>query len=279
MPSKRKGLLEALREMPNDSSTKTLLVTLAVTSVCALLVSTAAVLLRPVQLAHQEREREEQILGIASRLPGIEQLMGTIEAPRLESRLIELETGRVIESGSAADYDLLLAASDPRQSVELPPDEDIAGIQRRALFAPVHLLMQEDEVKLHILPVYGSGYASTLQGYLALAEDGNTVAALTFYQHKETPGIGTRIDRPEWRSQWQGKKVRDEEGRLRIDIAAGTVPDSSPEAAYRVDGITGATRTTRGVANLVRFWLGDYGYGPYLARVRSAAAPDAGASP
>jgi transcriptional regulator of nitric oxide reductase len=35
-----------------------------------------------------------------------------------------------------------------------------------------------------------------------------------------------------------------------------------------VDGITGATRTSQGIDGLLRFWLGDFGFGPYLRRIR-----------
>ena len=73
---------------------------------------------------------------------------------------------------------------------------------------------------------------------------------------------------PDWRERWQGKKLRDEAGRLRIGVAKGPVEPGSPEAAYLVDGISGATRTGQGVADLLRFWLGDQGFGPYLDRIR-----------
>ena len=36
-----------------------------------------------------------------------------------------------------------------------------------------------------------------------------------------------------------------------------------------VDGITGATRSTTGVSNLVGFWLGDWGFGLFLARLKA----------
>jgi Na+-transporting NADH:ubiquinone oxidoreductase subunit C len=37
---------------------------------------------------------------------------------------------------------------------------------------------------------------------------------------------------------------------------------------YRVDGLAGATITGRGVTEMLRFWLGEQGYGPYLERLR-----------
>jgi Na+-transporting NADH:ubiquinone oxidoreductase subunit C len=171
-------------------------------------------------------------------------------------------------------YDQRKAAKDPQQSIALAPEDDIAGIRRRAKYATVYLVRSENEVKLIILPVHGSGYASTLYGYLALKGDANTLVALSFFEHAETPGLGAQIDEPDWREQWQGKKLRDEDGRLRIGVAKGSVEPGSPEAAYQVDGISGATRTSQGVAELVRFWAGDQGFGPYLERLRpSGGAP------
>ena len=59
--------------------------------------------------------------------------------------------------------------------------------------------------------------------------------------------------------QWQ-PKIRVVKG------AAGPV-DEDP---YQVDGLSGATITSRGVSDLVNFWLGENGFGPYLAQHRSA---------
>jgi Na+-transporting NADH:ubiquinone oxidoreductase subunit C len=36
---------------------------------------------------------------------------------------------------------------------------------------------------------------------------------------------------------------------------------------HQVDGLAGATLTGRGVEHLVRYWLGEQGFGPYLARL------------
>jgi Na+-transporting NADH:ubiquinone oxidoreductase subunit C len=37
---------------------------------------------------------------------------------------------------------------------------------------------------------------------------------------------------------------------------------------YQVDGISGATLTSNGVTNLIRYWLGEQGFGPYLTKLR-----------
>jgi Na+-transporting NADH:ubiquinone oxidoreductase subunit C len=269
MPSNRLAdRLRAFREMPNDRPAKTLAVALAVALVCAALVSSTAVLLRPLQLANQERDRQQHILAIVARLPGLEKLFGAVALPEVEAQVVELSTGSTVRAIDPAAYDQRKAAKDPQQSIALAPEDDIAGIKRRAKYATVYLVRSEGEIKLVILPVHGSGYASRLYGYLALAGDANTVVALSFFEHAETPGLGAGIDDPAWQQQWQGKTLRDEAGRLRIGVAKGRVDPGSPEAAFQVDGISGATRTSQGVAELVRFWAGDQGFGPYLDRIR-----------
>jgi Na+-transporting NADH:ubiquinone oxidoreductase subunit C len=122
-------------------------------------------------------------------------------------------------------------------------------------------------VRLIVLPVHGSGYVSTLYGHLALDSDGRTIRGLDFYEHAETPGLGSEIETPAWRALWPGKLTRDASGALRVGVAKGKVDPDGPDAAYQVDGITGATRTGIGVTNLLRFWLGPDGYGPYLERL------------
>jgi Na+-transporting NADH:ubiquinone oxidoreductase subunit C len=107
-------------------------------------------------------------------------------------------------------------------------------------------------------------------GYLALDGDLETVRSIQFYAHEETPGLGAEIDTERWRSQWQGKRLRDETGALRIRVSKASVAPGSPEFPYSVDGITGATRTGNAVTRIVRFWLGPDGYGPFLERLTAA---------
>ncbi len=255
--------------MPNERPAKALLVALSVSFVCALIVSTAAVLLEPFQAANRERDRQQRILEIVQRLPGSEELLGEAGTANIRTDIVELATGHIVRSMDAAAYDQRKAATDPLHSVAVPAEHDIAGIRRRAKFAPVTLVERDGRIELIILPVHGSGYASTIYGFLALRGDANTVVALSFFEHGETPGLGAELDSPEWLAKWPGKSVRDEVGRNRNAVLKGRVEPGSASAAFEVDGISGATRTSDGVTNMLRFWLGDYGFGPFLERIRS----------
>ncbi len=119
-----------------------------------------------------------------------------------------------------------------------------------------------------ILPVRGYGLWSTLYGFLALESDGNTIAGLGFYEHGETPGLGGEVDNPRWKAQWPGKEVY-EDGDPVIRLIKGSVDPNAANAEHKVDGLAGATLTSKGVTNLLQFWLGERGFKPFLDNLKS----------
>jgi len=247
-----------------DSAPRALGIALLVAFVCALLVSAISVGLRPQQLANIEAERIAQLELVLGALSDIGQAQ-TIES--LEARIVDLASGDYDDTQDVATFNAEAAVGKPGSSVAIPTDIDLAGIKRRALYARVYLVRDSaGRIELIILPVWGRGYQSTLRAWLVLEGDTRTVRALKFYQHGETPGIGARIQEPEWEALWHDVPVYDDNGILRIGVKlhAGGGGDST----YLVDGISGATRTTQGVDGLLRFWLGDFGFAPYLQRVR-----------
>jgi Na+-transporting NADH:ubiquinone oxidoreductase subunit C len=248
---------------------KAVLVTLAVCLVGSVLVAGTAVLLKPLQVANQERERQARIAGLIARLPDVDQTPGTDKQIRIEARVVDLATGRFATSMDPSRFDQRRAAKDPEQGVAIPSKYDIAQIKRRARFAVVYLVRQGGRLRAVILPVHGQGFGSVLYGYLALSSDTATVVGLSFYRHGETPGLGALIDDPKWRDKWRGKKVWGDGDKPSLGVAKGTVDPKSPEAAYLVDGLTGATWTSRGVTNLLRYWLGKDGFGPFLRNLRN----------
>lgn len=257
-----------IASMPNDSNAKTLLVAFLVALFGSILVSASAAFLQPRIEANLERERERNLLEIVQRLPGSEKLFDRAGDVAVENFVVDLVSDEIDRGLQAEQVDPTTMAEEPDTSIAIPPDRDIAGLRRISRYQIVHLVRADDELHLIVLPVRGQGYASMLYGYLGLAGDANTVVGLNFYEHGETPGLGGQVDSQEWRQQWQGKKVRDPQGQLRIGVARGDVAPDDPDAPYRVDGLTGATFTSQGVNNLVRFWLGDDGFGPFLNRIR-----------
>jgi Na+-transporting NADH:ubiquinone oxidoreductase subunit C len=104
-----------------------------------------------------------------------------------------------------------------------------------------------------------------------LEEDYNTVAGLGFYEHGETPGLGGEVDNPKWKGLWPGKEIYDD-GEVAIQLVKGNVDSSTPGAVNKVDGLSGATLTSRGVSNLLQFWMGALGYQEFLRNLRQGEA-------
>ena len=102
---------------------------------------------------------------------------------------------------------------------------------------------------------------------MALEGDLNTVAGLGFYSHTETPGLGGEIDNPRWKAQWPGKKLYNDSGDLAIQVTKGKNNPELADSIHKIDGLSGASLTTRGVDNLVHYWLSEGGYGPFLAQL------------
>jgi Na+-transporting NADH:ubiquinone oxidoreductase subunit C len=247
-----------------DSTRRALVVALAVAFVCGLLVSAVAVTLRPVQRANVEAERMAQLQLVLDALSGIGR---ELAIDSLEQHMVELASGRFDDSIDADRFDAERAAASPTEGTAIPPELDVAGLKRRALHARIYLVRDDrGEVDLVILPVSGRGYQSTLHAWLVLDGDARTVRALKFYQHGETPGVGARIEDPDWEAKWRDLPAYDENGVLRIGVRSGS--GYSENAAYQVDSISGATRTSQGVDGMLRFWLGDFGYAALLRRIR-----------
>ncbi len=257
-----------LLDMPNDSPAKAIVVTLIVSLLASVLVAGSAVLLRPTQVANRQLEQKKRILEILEGASLVGERSGPVEVTDLEARVIDLASGEEAAAIDANKYDQREAAKDTAQSVAIPPQKDIAQIGRRAKYAVVYEITKAGRLELIILPVHGRGFGSTLYGYLGLAGDAQTVVGLSFFEQGETPGLGALVDDPVWRQQWSGKKVRDDSGEVRLGVARGQVPSGDPIAAYQVDGLTGATWTGQGVTNLLRYWLGEDGFGPYLRKIR-----------
>lgn len=256
------------QKFDRDSISNTLFVAIGLSLICSVVVAGAAIVLKPVQLKNEEEFRQKIILDVAGLMePGgdINELFGAIEP-----RMVDLESGDYTDAVDPATFKALMAAGDPELGVAIPADLDIAGIRRRAKYAPVYLVQKDGQLEQIILPVYGKGLWSTMLGYLALANDGTTVKGMRFYAHAETPGLGDQIDKPDWRAQWVGKQIFAVNDVPQIEVIRGFVEADSPAAIHQVDGLSGATLTGRGVMHLVQYWTGPHGFGPYLKSIRTA---------
>ncbi len=246
----------------NDSIKKTLFVVIALSLVCSIIVSTAAVGLRDKQKANAVLDKQSKIVQVA----GIteEGKVPELYAKYIEPRLVDLDTGDFVE-GDAATFDQRKAAKNPGESVKLTAEQDVAKILRRSNTGVVYLVKDGDKVSKVIVPVHGNGLWSMMYAFVAVETDGNTVSGITYYEQGETPGLGGEVENPQWRAQWEGKKLYDENHKPAIKVVKGGAPEGSE---HGVDALSGATLTSNGVQHTFDFWLGDMGFGPFLAKVR-----------
>lgn len=254
----------------NDTIKKTVTVAFLLCIVCSVIVSTAAVMLKPAQEANKARDFKKNILQAAGLYePGkkIDDLFGPIE-----TKIVDLETGEFTEAVDPESYEQVAAAKDPKFSEVLSAEEDIAGLARREKYAEVYLVKGDSGLETVILPIRGYGLWGTLYGFIALEADLNTVVGLGYYEHIETPGLGAEVDNPLWKQIWKGKKVFDENGEPALTVIKGAVTEQTKDAEHKVDGLSGATLTARGVANMMAFWFSDRGYGKFLQNLKNGEA-------
>ena len=130
---------------------------------------------------------------------------------------------------------------------------------------PIYVDKKNGIVNGYAIPISGKGLWSTLYGYFAVEPDGITAKGITFYAHKETPGLGGEVDKPWFQNNFIGKRFVDEEGNLvGVKVIKGK---ANPESPYEVDGISGATITSKGLES---FLINDLEkYEPFFRKVRN----------
>jgi len=247
--------------LPNESRTKTIGVAFLVAAVCAVLVNGATVVLRPIQTANRAHEQQVRLEALVSAIPGMNELIAKAGGDALSAVIVDLKTGWAADGVSPATLDEAL--QEAANWTPLTPEQDIAGLGTRPDFTQVYILRDGETVSLAILPIAGAGYQGQIQGMLAMHGDMNTIAGIAITEQVETPGLGGRIEEPAWQAQFPGIRIRDPSGRMRFTIQRGPATNE-----YEVDGITGATRTSNAMTQIVRFWTGPEGYGPFFDAVR-----------
>lgn len=254
--------------LSNDSLEKTIAIAVSLCLVCAVLVSMAAVALKPLQHSNKAFDIQKNILDVAGLLKEDTDVPKAF-AEQIEPKLVDMETGNYVDNMDVDAYDQRKAAKDPALSIDIPAKQDIASIRKKAKIAKVYLVKEGGVIKSIILPVNGYGLWSTMYGFLALNADGQTVQSINFYDQAETPGLGGEVVNPVWRALWKDKKVYSSSGDVALGLVKGTVDTSKPDAEYKVDGLAGATLTSTGVTNLIKYWMSNEGFAPYLAKVRT----------
>lgn len=254
-------------KLNKDSVFGTFAIIIGFCLVCSVVVSSAVVALGPFQQAAVANDRQINIL----RVSGFD-IDGSVAATykaHIEAKLLDVVTGKFVENSDvdADSFNFQSLAKDPAYNTAIPAEEDLAGIRTRTKLMPVFLSKDENgQVVRYILPFYGQALWSTVYGYVAVAPDGNTIKAVTFYSHGETPGLGGEIDNPRWQALWVDKGIERPDGTRGFNITK-TADHQGEGKAYDVDSLSGATLTSRGVDNAAHYWL-NIAYKPFLDNLR-----------
>jgi len=258
------NIFTKFKNMPVDGIVKTVIVATALCFVCSMVVSFAAVNLKSIQEVNKAIDKQKNILQVAGVYHEGIDVNKTFSS--FQPLVVDLNSGKFTDKFDPFIFDDKKAAQDPLLSISL--ENDPASIGRRTNYATIYLLKKDDgSLDKVILPIHGYGLWSTLYGFIALEDNLNDIFGLQFYQHAETPGLGAEVDNPKWKSQWKGKKLNNENGELMIQVAK-----TQKYKDHHIDALAGATLTSNGVDNLVKFWMGKDGFQKFLNNLKNGAA-------
>lgn len=246
--------------MASENVSRTFRIGLIVAIICSFVVSSSFTLLKGIQDKNRRNFRNKNVLiaaGIYNPNKSIEE-----QFKNIKTYYYNLESQKIVKDSDVDKYfrDFNKIVNNQGTSIKLTKEEDLASIGRIPKKIPIYFIQKENKIDKVIIPIYGKGLWSTMYGFLAVESDGKTAAGITFYEHGETPGLGGQVDNLEWKKQWAGKKLYDNNWNVIIEVIHGEVDKSSKESIHQVDGLSGASMTTRGVNNLVRFWLSEEGF-------------------
>lgn len=205
--------------------------------VVALVLSTAATLLRPLQEKNMRIEKMQNILSTIEISASKGEAIELFEQYITQTKVLN-HVGEEIE-GDAFEVDL--------------QDENRKPVEERLL--PLYIADVDGEL-FYVVPVRGNGLWGAIWGYLSFRGDLTTIAGANFDHASETPGLGAEISDAPFENQFVGKKIFDESGEFEpVVVVKGGAPSDDEHA---VDAISGGTITSNGVTAMIRNGLEVY---------------------
>jgi len=200
-------------------------------------VSTA---LKPEQTKNANADKMKQILAAVHCTPANSTLVAETFERDIKGIVIDND-GNIVDKAVAFDVNV---ADQSKES----------DISRRLL--PVYIYTDETVGTKYILPLYGQGLWGPIWGYIAIDSDGSTVYGAYFSHQGETPGLGAEIEKPAFQKQFINKKMFKNGEFLPVTVVkAGQHPQGNEDY---VDGISGGTITSKGVASMLDNCLSPY---------------------
>ncbi|MFW6334821.1 MAG: FMN-binding protein, partial [Desulfosalsimonas sp.] len=169
---------------------KSLLFALAVCIACGLLLTAAAAGLQEKQ--HQNRLSDRQ-----------KNILYTVELISRDRDYTPEQIRGIYEKN------IEKVQADPSGKIAEPAQDGEAG--GRGLLS-IYLYTTNGNIENYIIPMESQGLWGKIYGYMALENDGSTIAGFTVYEHSETPGLGGEIEKQWFQENFEGKKIVDKQG-------------------------------------------------------------------
>jgi Na+-transporting NADH:ubiquinone oxidoreductase subunit C len=227
--------------------------------VVAAILSSAAMLLKPMQLANV---RAEKIQGILASVE-VETTRNTAEnvyqdyiveelAINMDGEIVSRFKDNTLEMGDVRPFEINL-----KEQLDLKKRLE-AGRGTKNPVWPLYIMERESK-RYFVVPVRGMGLWGPIWGNLAFESDFNTVAGATFDHKAETPGLGAEINTSWFQDYFKGKTIFDETGEfVSIKVVKGGVANSNVPLSHGVDAISGGTITSDGLTAMIESNLQNY---------------------
>ena len=157
-----------------------------------------------------------------------------------------------------------------KYDIELIDNFKPQDIKIKAAAGDVEIPVYKFKSGATVIAIYGAGLWGPIWGYVALAEDMQTIIGVYFDHSSETPGLGAKIkDDPAFQAQFQGKVLNLDDPSNPFDIVKRGAPEG---ALSMVDAITGSTMTCNGLDDAIDVWV--EAYANYLNKARTPETPE-----
>jgi len=228
------------------SNTYIILYTLALTVFCGVVLSLTAMALKPLQDYNIEQERKINIVATFADVEGMSKDTAVALYNSIIEGIVVNYKGEKIEGVEAGEIEVLREYKKP--------------VEERRF--PVYIAKNKDDkekIEFYIVPTYGFGLWNSISGYVALKPDLNTIEGVRFGHVGETPGLGARIaDDEAVYNRYIGKKLFDEKGELQSVVMQKGEGNNYDDQPHKVDGLSGATLTAKGVNNMFLEYFAAY---------------------
>jgi len=208
---------------------------LTISVLCSLFLSLASQGLKPLKDKNVEIDKKKNILNAVGL--DITNLSNTDIDNYFSSNIDTL----IINLEGIINNDLAVSDLVPKESNQ---SGEVKYYNDSTEYLPIYIDKSKDAI---VLPISGKGLWSTLFGYFAIDSNNySTVKGITFYKHKETPGLGGEVSKEWFQKNFIGKEIYKDNVLNSVKVAKAGYADK--ENLYEVDGISGATITSNGVS-------------------------------